>query len=101
MYSTPLETAIDKNNLEAIKLLVSKNINVNKCGVLDLAAFQNRAEIFNYLIENGADINLECPHEKIFNSIVRGRAYDVEKIVVEKGLIDEKEFKKVKEYGYY
>lgn len=98
---TPLSVAIENDNLEAVKLLVTKNIYINKCDALSYAASDNRAEIFNFFLENDTDAKLECPHDMIFQSIVRSRAYDVEKIVVEKGLIDEKEFKKVKEYGYY
>jgi hypothetical protein len=98
---TPLSVAIENDNLEAVKLLVTKNIHINKCDALSHAASDNRAEIFNFFLENDMDNKLECPHDMIFQSIVRSRAYDVEKIVVEKGLIDEKEFKKVKEYGYY
>ncbi|GEM_PF-5320009 len=98
---TPLTVAIESNNLEAVKLLVSKNIQIDQCDVLSRTASNNHAEIFKFFVENDTDNTLKCPHDMIFQSIVRSRAYDVEKIVVEKGWIDEKEFKKVKEYGYY
>ena len=98
---TPLTVAIENNNLVAVKLLVSKNININKCDVFSLAASNDRVEIFKFFIENNIDVKLECLHDRIFESIVRNRAYDVEKLVVELGWIDEKKFKEVKEYGYY
>lgn len=70
--ATPLYTAVEENHFSIVKLLIDSGANVNKCpqGVwakeinianqscLLLACMKNNSEIAEYLINNGADVNL-------------------------------------------
>ena len=90
--ATPLMVAIKSNNVEAVKFLVSKNVKFNECGILSNAAFYDRLEIFTFLIENGADINLKCKNKyhNVFLQANRGKAKRVKKFIENKGYVETK-----------
>ena len=56
---TPLDYAIDKNAKETVKVLVSNRANINSQGLLSHAVVEGRAEIAEYLLSKGADVNIQ------------------------------------------
>jgi len=98
---SPLELAIKYDNLQAVEFLVSKGVNPNKCGVLSDVAYRDNVKIFSFLLDNGADINLECKNDNIALSIARGKAKKMEELFIEKGWSSVKDFQKMKDDIYY
>ena len=86
--ATPLNVAIKFNNLKAVKFLVGKNVKFNQCGILSSLIYKDKIEIFIYLIENDANINLKCKDEddNIFLRVKKFDAKRIKKFIQEKGL---------------
>lgn len=63
MIEASLITAIKQGNLDKVKYLVEKGVNIDVRGSFNmtpliLAIIHNRLEIAKYLIDNGAEVNL-------------------------------------------
>ena len=70
--ATPLYTAVEEGHFDIVKLLIENKANINKCPSGDwashlsinnqspllLACIKNNTEIAEYLISNGANVNL-------------------------------------------
>lgn len=92
-HNTPIYNAIQFNNVEAIKFLISKYYDINQCGTLSAAVYYDNVKLFEFLVRNGADINLKCtePNQNPFIQIVKTNAKNIKNFVIDNGYIRSKE----------
>jgi len=93
---TPLEQAIEANNVRAVKLLIGKGVDVNQIDEAEftplmIAAGFGRLDISRLLINNGADVNILRLDDKgnpigsaLFDAIEEGH-YQVVKLLLDMG----------------
>jgi ankyrin repeat protein len=85
--STPMGTAIEFGNLEALRLLIEKEANVNSdrdsyldtpLGLACGSGHENRLQMEQILVENGADVNirLEGFHTPLVKTFIHDYWYD-------------------------
>ncbi len=85
-FRRPMDVAISSNNIEAVKMLLSKGITDINNYLVQLAKEDN-IDIFNIFIENGADINyVGCDRISVLAWAVLSDSYNITRLLLEKGV---------------
>jgi ankyrin repeat protein len=120
--SLPIEEAVESNNFEAFKFLLSKNAKlvseiaygprerihrIEYHEVISKVVYLDNIKFFNLLLENGYEIKKDekWMMKNIFlptaTGIKRGESKKIEKLIIDKGWITKKEMQKIKDDVYY
>ncbi|SNZ14022.1 Ankyrin repeat [Terribacillus aidingensis] len=91
-FGTWLHIAAKKGQLEIVKYLVSKGIDINAKGgtfdasALNLAAGAGHLEIVKYLIENGAELDVSLAKRNPLFGAINGGHKETAEYLIEKGI---------------
>lgn len=74
-HSSPLHTAAEASNFNAVKILVEAGANINAVDRFNrtpafLAFFNDNEEILNFLIEKGTDLNIRSIFDKTLSELM-------------------------------
>ncbi|MCR3761913.1 ankyrin repeat domain-containing protein [Clostridium felsineum] len=91
-FGTWLHIASKRGDMEVIKYLVSKGIDVNVCGgtfeanALKTAAGAGQLEVVKYLLDNGSDMDISFAKKNPLFGAIYGGHFDVVQELIKRGI---------------